>query len=127
REIRRLGETGSRQAAMLAVMQTDLLADRRIELLRELLVARAEVPDLRRNSADHIQRQLAFIGLADPALLRELLQNASALALGVRPREREPGPQPTEQQHQPEHDQQDAAEPPAPPDCQSVRAHMLPL
>src|SRR5690606_1273231 len=93
REETSLPEAAGRDAAMLGVMHANLLPDRAGKLLRQLFVARAEVPDLRSHAAYDVQRKLALVRLAEPALLRELLQNTGALALGVRPREREPGPQ----------------------------------
>ncbi|MCK7510182.1 MAG: hypothetical protein MZV70_43185 [Desulfobacterales bacterium] len=74
---------------MLGVMQPHLLADRRLQLLDDRGVARAELPDLWRHAAHDVHRELALVGLADPAALRELLQHAGTLAVGVAPPQQE--------------------------------------
>ena len=61
------------------------------QVVRERGVADAEVPDLRLHAGDDVQRKFALVGLADPALARELLQQPRPLAVGVVPCQREPG------------------------------------
>jgi hypothetical protein len=67
-------------------MQLNVLPNRSVQLLGHLLIASAEVPDLRRHATDHIQRQFTLKGFAQPPFLGKLLQRPGAFALGVSPR-----------------------------------------
>jgi len=71
-------------------MELHALADDGRELARECRVADAEMPDFRRHAGDDVECELALVGLADPALARELLQQSRTLALGVVPRQGDP-------------------------------------
>jgi hypothetical protein len=79
---------------MLRIVNLNVVADGARQLLGEFLISRAEVPDLRCDAADDVQRKLALVRFAQPALLRELLQNACAIAFGICPRQGERGPKP---------------------------------
>ena len=92
-EVARVREASGRYARMLGVMQLHTLTDRFVELRAHGGIADAEQPNLRRYAGDHVLRQLAFLGFAEPSSARELLQHARAFAIGVRPREREPRPE----------------------------------
>jgi hypothetical protein len=66
---------------VLAIVQHHALAERGVELGEDALVPNAEVPDDRRDARDDGDRELSLVGLAEPALARELLEDAGPLAL----------------------------------------------
>src|SRR4051794_23892836 len=91
-KIWRLRKTVGGYAAMFLVMHLNFLADGLRQLCRDRLVANAEIPELWGHAAAHVLRQLAFVGLADPALPGKLQQDAGAVTVGISPGKREPGP-----------------------------------
>jgi len=68
---------------VLLVVELDAMAGVGVDLRRELVVGHRERED-RRGLPGHVHHgQLTLVGLADPALLGELLHEAHALAAGV--------------------------------------------
>ena len=65
---------------MLRGVASVLEKHHRVQLLDDRVVTHAEIPDLRRHATHDVHRELAFVGLADPAALRELLQHAGTLS-----------------------------------------------
>src|SRR5512146_359577 len=77
-EVGRIAEAIRGDAAMFTVVQLHILTHGLEELLGQRRIAHAEVPYLRREASDHILCDLALVGLADPALLGDLLHHAGA-------------------------------------------------
>lgn len=76
---------------MLVIRQRDPLAHRGVDVGGDLVVAHGEGKDLRHAAGQGDDGQLAFPGLAQPALLGKLLYVAGAFAAGVAPVEGQPG------------------------------------
>src|SRR5206468_5213698 len=78
-EIRRVAEARARHAALLFVVERDLLALGALDALHDGLFADSEAEDLRRRARDRGHRQLALPRSTDPSLVRELLHVPDAI------------------------------------------------
>src|SRR5262249_33485484 len=101
-------EAGGRESYVLPVMQGDALAHLLVDLRGDRVVRDGEEEHLRHGAWKVGHRQLPLPGLADPALLRELLHVAGALPFRVREAPRGPGVQGQEGSSEEENDQQEA-------------------
>ena len=89
------------------VVQRHVLPDRVAELLRHLVVAHAEVPEDGHDAGHRGHGQLALVRLAEPALLRKLLDDPRPLSLRVVPAQRRPGVQHEHQDRRQEDGEED--------------------
>src|SRR5258706_2613099 len=112
-------EAGAGKSAVLLVMQHGATTHGLLDLLGDARIAHGERKDLGSGARQAHQGHLALPGLAQPALARELLHVAGALAVGIREAQRPPDPESgphSRQQHQHHHDleQRTHARPPRP-------------
>src|SRR5262249_52406854 len=79
-EVRRIAEAAGGDAAMLLVVHDHPAAEGLADLLGDAIVADRELPEHRRHAWHGGHGELPLPGLAEPALARELLQHARAVA-----------------------------------------------
>ena len=91
-KIFRLAKAGGRKAAVLLVMQRNLLAGGTLNLMRHSLIAYAKWKDLWQSAGQVDHRELAFPAFAQPSFMGNLLDVTRPFAGRITKMQREPSP-----------------------------------